>query len=401
MTWEKVKLGDLANSIQPGPFGSQLHSSDYSDKGTPIIMPKNMDDNRIDISDLSYINESHVIRLKRHQVHTENIVFARKGDVTKSIFITQKQDGWIAGSDCIKIDFKKDVFMPYFIYLQLQSPRVKNWLEMHAIGATMPSINSGILSEVEVYLPSMRAQQKIVSILSAYDDLIENNRRQIKLLEEAAERLYKEWFVKRNINSCIHGVLTGNLKLTPKKLSSIIQFSNGYAFRSKTFTTKGHYKIVTIKNVQDSYFEGSDVDYISRIPSAMPNHCILKEGDILLSLTGNVGRVCVVVGKDYLLNQRVGKVCTAYPAFSYYFLKSNEIQTKMVQLANGSAQQNLSTKSIEQMIVNLPNEEYICTFEGIVQPFLNQQIRLSYDNQLLQEARDRLLPKLMSGEVEV
>lgn len=73
----------------------------------------------------------------------------------------------------------------------------------------------------------------------------------------------------------------------------------------------------------------------------------------------------------------------------------------MVQLANGSAQQNLSTKSIEQMIVNLPNEEYICTFEGIVQPFLNQQIRLSYDNQLLQEARDRLLPKLMSGEVEV
>lgn len=288
-----------------------------------------------------------------------------------------------------------------FLYYVMKSRTFYHQADSVAIGSAQKTITLSALRDMEVHLPERKVQNKIASILSAYDDLIENNRRQIKLLEEAAERLYKEWFVKRNINSCIHGVLTGNLKLTPKKLSSIIQFSNGYAFRSKTFTTKGHYKIVTIKNVQDSYFEGSDVDYISRIPSAMPNHCILKEGDILLSLTGNVGRVCVVVGKDYLLNQRVGKVCTAYPAFSYYFLKSNEIQTKMVQLANGSAQQNLSTKSIEQMIVNLPNEEYICTFEGIVQPFLNQQIRLSYDNQLLQEARDRLLPKLMSGEVEV
>ncbi|HCW87685.1 MAG TPA: restriction endonuclease subunit S [Dialister sp.] len=397
MTWEKVKLGDCCISISDGDHQAPPKSRD----GIPFITIANIDQfNKIDFTNTMHVPKDYFDSLdSKRKPHVGDIIYSVVGSFGIPVYI--KNDDMFTFQRHIAILKCKENINSRFLYYVMKSRTFYHQADSVAIGSAQKTITLSALRDMEVHLPERKVQNKIASILSAYDDLIENNRRQIKLLEEAAERLYKEWFVKRNINSCIHGVLTGNLKLTPKKLSSIIQFSNGYAFRSKTFTTKGHYKIVTIKNVQDSYFEGSDVDYISRIPSAMPNHCILKEGDILLSLTGNVGRVCVVVGKDYLLNQRVGKVCTAYPAFSYYFLKSNEIQTKMVQLANGSAQQNLSTKSIEQMIVNLPNEEYICTFEGIVQPFLNQQIRLSYDNQLLQEARDRLLPKLMSGEVEV
>lgn len=397
MTWEKVKLGDCCISISDGDHQAPPKSRD----GIPFITIANIDQfNKIDFTNTMHVPKDYFDSLdSKRKPHVGDIIYSVVGSFGIPVYI--KNDDMFTFQRHIAILKCKENINSRFLYYVMKSRTFYHQADSVAIGSAQKTITLSALRDMEVHLPERKVQNKIASILSAYDDLIENNRRQIKLLEEAAERLYKEWFVKRNINSCIHGVLTGNLKLTPKKLSSIIQFSNGYAFRSKTFTTKGHYKIVTIKNVQDSYFEGSDVDYISRIPFAMPNHCILKEGDILLSLTGNVGRVCVVVGKDYLLNQRVGKVCTAYPAFSYYFLKSNEIQTKMVQLANGSAQQNLSTKSIEQMIVNLPNEEYICTFEGIVQPFLNQQIRLSYDNQLLQEARDRLLPKLMSGEVEV
>ncbi|WP_301873301.1 restriction endonuclease subunit S [uncultured Dialister sp.] len=397
MTWEKVKLGDCCISISDGDHQAPPKSRE----GIPFITIANIDQfNKIDFTNTMHVPKDYFDSLdSKRKPHVGDIIYSVVGSFGIPVYI--KNDDMFTFQRHIAILKCKENINSRFLYYVMKSRTFYHQADSVAIGSAQKTITLSALRDMEVHLPERKVQNKIASILSAYDDLIENNRRQIKLLEEAAERLYKEWFVKRNINSCIHGVLTGNLKLTPKKLSSIIQFSNGYAFRSKTFTTKGHYKIVTIKNVQDSYFEGSDVDYISRIPSAMPNHCILKEGDILLSLTGNVGRVCVVVGKDYLLNQRVGKVCTAYPAFSYYFLKSNEIQTKMVQLANGSAQQNLSTKSIEQMIVNLPNEEYICTFEGIVQPFLNQQIRLSYDNQLLQEARDRLLPKLMSGEVEV
>lgn len=399
MMWETMPISSVCRGIYDGPHATPP----TAESGGVFLGIKNITaSGHFDFSDIRYISDSDMPKwTKRVKPQGGDIVFSYEATLNLYAQIPQNFYGCLGRRmglirpDPQKIDSS-------FLYYYFFSPQWRAVIQSNTVtGATVDRISILNFPQFPVACPPLKIQKKIASILSAYDGLIENNRRQMKLLEEAAERLYKEWFVKRNINSCIHGVLTGNLKLTPKKLSSVIQFSNGYAFKSKTFTPKGHYKIVTIKNVQDSYFEGSDVDYISRIPSAMPDHCILKEGDILLSLTGNVGRVCVVVGKDYLLNQRVGKVCTAYPAFSYYFLKSNEIQTKMVQLANGSAQQNLSTKSIEQMIVNLPNEEYICIFEGIVQPFLNQQIHLSYDNQLLQEARDRLLPKLMSGEVEV
>lgn len=349
MTWEKVKLGDCCISISDGDHQAPPKSRD----GIPFITIANIDQfNKIDFTNTMHVPKDYFDSLdSKRKPHVGDIIYSVVGSFGIPVYI--KNDDMFTFQRHIAILKCKENINSRFLYYVMKSRTFYHQADSVAIGSAQKTITLSALRDMEVHLPERKVQNKIASILSAYDDLIENNRRQIKLLEEAAERLYKEWFVKRNINSCIHGVLTGNLKLTPKKLSSIIQFSNGYAFRSKTFTTKGHYKIVTIKNVQDSYFEGSDVDYISRIPSAMPNHCILKEGDILLSLTGNVGRVCVVVGKDYLLNQRVGKVCTAYPAFSYYFLKSNEIQTKMVQLANGSAQQNLSTKSIEQMIVNV------------------------------------------------
>lgn len=384
MTWEKVKLGDLANSIQPGPFGSQLHSSDYSDKGTPIIMPKNMDDNRIDISDLSYINESHVIRLKRHQVHTENIVFARKGDVTKSIFITQKQDGWIAGSDCIKIDFKKDLFMPYFIYLQLQSPRVKNWLEMHAIGATMPSINSGILSEVEVYLPSMRAQQKIASILSAYDDLIENNRRQIKLLEEAAERLYKEWFVKFHYPGSGNAAGPDDLPVGWNRIlvKDITEIKTGK--RDANFSTNdGKFPFFTCSDEMlkaDSYsFSGNAV---------------------ILAGNGNF-RVRIFRG-NFEAYQRTYVMQPFERKYIYllYWSIKNSIKT-LINGASGSTILFLKKAMIENISVIIPSPMILLTFNNYM-----SRIQLALEDKyeeiaLLQEARDRLLPKLMSGEVEV
>ena len=103
MSWNKVKLGDISMSIQPGPFGSQLHSSDYSNEGTPIIMPKDMIDGHISHTNLVYVSEEHVNRLSRHQVHKGNLMVARKGDVRKCVFITDNEEGWMTGSDCLKV----------------------------------------------------------------------------------------------------------------------------------------------------------------------------------------------------------------------------------------------------------------------------------------------------------
>ena len=187
----------------------------------------------------------------------------------------------------------------------------------------MKGIRGSELKDIKVDYPPIEIQRKISGILKEYDNLIENNQKQIKLLEEAAQRLYKEWFVDLRFpgyenTPTIDGVPQG---WRLDAIKSLVSLLSGYAFKSNDFVDNGEYKIVTIKNVQDGNFDGENVNTIAEIPSKMPSHCILNDGDILLSLTGNVGRVCLVNGEDYLLNQRVAKLDSKYPAYAYCLLQ--------------------------------------------------------------------------------
>lgn len=244
-------------------------------------------------------------------------------------------------------------------------------------------------------------QKKIGVILSRYDSLIENYQKQIKLLEEAAQRLYKEWFIDLHFpghenTKIVDGVPEGWER---NKVNSIIELQSGFAFKSSTFDDNGAYKIVTIKNVKDGAFDGDNVSRIVAIPEKMPKHCVLADGDILLSLTGNVGRVCIVNGKNYLLNQRVAKLATDYKAFAYCLFRSRDMFIEVNNLANGVAQQNVSPIRIGEMKILLPNNELLQEFESIAIKSIARIISLQSQLRLLIEARDRLLPKLMSGEL--
>ena len=403
MAWEKVKLGDIATCIQPGPFGSQLHNSDYSESGTPIIMPKDMIDGKISHSNLIFVGEEHTKRLCRHQVHAGNLMVARKGDVRKCVFITENEDGWMTGSDCLKVALKENYCYPRFIYYQLRSPFIGRWLEKISIGATMPSINTGLLSSIELVLPSLKEQKRIADILSAYDNLIENNQKQIKLLEEAAQRLYKQWFIDlrypgHETTKIVDGLPEG---WHYKPVNSIVSLLSGYAFKSDSFSENGRYKIVTIKNVQDGVFDGENVSLVDDIPPKMPTHCVLNNGDVLLSLTGNVGRVCMVVGENYLLNQRVAKLKSDYPSFTYCIFRSKDMYDEMNNLANGAAQQNLSPIRTGQIKIAVPPSDILELFENEVNPIIAKILLLNKQNKSLSQSRDRLLPKLMNGELEV
>ena len=193
--WKKVKLGDIASAIQTGPFGSQLHQSDYSDVGTPVVMPKDIVCGKIDVSTIARV-ESHLVeRLSRHKINEGDILYARRGDVGKCAYTDKSQTGWLCGTGCLRVTVDKAKAMPEFVFFQLQKKDTVGWVEKHAIGATMLNLNTSILSNVPIELPSLSTQHSIATILSRYDSLIENYQKQIKLLEEAAQRLYKEWFV--------------------------------------------------------------------------------------------------------------------------------------------------------------------------------------------------------------
>ena len=305
---------------------------------------------------------------------------------------------------CIKLRLKdKKRFEPVFFNYLFKTRQFKKSMTGTAVGANIQNLSQSRLGNCEINVPDIETQKRIATILSRYDSLIENYQKQIKLLEEAAQRLYKEWFVDLRFpghenTKIVDGVPEGWER---KKVNSIIELQSGFAFKSSTFDDNGTYKIVTIKNVKDGAFDGDNVSKIVAIPDKMPKHCILADGDILLSLTGNVGRVCIVNGKSYLLNQRVAKLATDYKAFTYCLFRSRDMFIEVNNLANGAAQQNVSPIRIGEMKILLPNSELLQEFESIVFKSIARIISLQSQLHLLTEARDRLLPKLMSGDIEI
>ena len=276
-------------------------------------------------------------------------------------------------------------------------------LETKTRGAAQPFVSYDLLNKVAVYAPALSIQHRIASILSAYDSLIENNTKRIRLLEKMAENLYKEWFVRFRFPGYEKAEMENGLPKGWKhgKLGDIVEFLNGFAFKSQTFCAEGKYSIVTIKNVRSDGFEGNNTDKVLELPSRIPKHCLLKEGDILLSLTGNIGRVCRVLGNGYLLNQRVAKLKSKNPLFCYCTFKSDYIYQSLNVISYGTAQLNLSPVKASKIKLPIPLLELLNNFEQIVKPIFAEIDTLLHQNTLLARRRDLLLPRLMSGKLEV
>lgn len=195
MIWESKTLGEISLSIQTGPFGSQLHQSDYTDEGTPVVMPKDLVNGTISEESIARVSKEHVERLEKHKIQEGDILYSRRGDVGRCVFTSEREVGWLCGTGCLKVRVDIEKAEPKFVFYQLRKAETIGWVVNHAVGSTMLNLNTSILSAVPVDIPEIEIQRKIVSILAAYDKLIENNQKQIKLLEEAAQRLYKEWFM--------------------------------------------------------------------------------------------------------------------------------------------------------------------------------------------------------------
>lgn len=384
MSWTKVKLGEVSVSIQPGPFGSQLHSSDYSDVGTPIVMPKDMIDGRIVHGNLERVPEEHVKRLSRHQVCEGNLMVARKGDVRKCVYITEKERGWLTGSDCLKVSLNEKRCFPKFIYYQLRSPFIGRWLETISIGATMPSINTGLLSSIELRLPDIATQKHIADILSAYDNLIENNQKQIKLLEEAAQRLYKEWFIDLRFpghettkiqNDLPEGWMKKNIGDLIKKVERTKQIE------AKNYLEEG---LIPVIDQSRDFIAGYTDDEESVVNESCP---VIVFGDHTRVL--KYIQFPFAKGADGTQLIVSNNVCV--PQSLFYCSLIN------VDLSNYHYARHFKYLKAEEIVV--PDKCIAKMFDEVASE-LFRKIQTCRDIIIKsKEARDRLLPKLMSGEI--
>lgn len=184
--WEMSTLGAICDAsggvIQTGPFGSQLHASDYVAEGVPVVMPKDIFNRRVDANTAARIGREDAQRLARHQLRDGDIVFSRRGDVEKHALIGEAEIGWLCGTGCLLVRSGSRRRVAGYLSRSLDLPHTKQWLTQHAVGATMPNLNTGILAAVPVLVPSDE-------VLGAFDEATSVLDRRISAGNAAAQTL--------------------------------------------------------------------------------------------------------------------------------------------------------------------------------------------------------------------
>lgn len=197
-----MNVGDLVEAgyaeIKTGPFGTQLRASDYVESGRPVLNVRNLGFGDVRPQGLVYVDEETAARLSAHLLQVDDIVFGRKGAVERHAIINTEYDGAMQGSDCIRLRVTPDSPMPArFITFALRTQEHQAWIQSFCShGATMASLNQEIVRQIPLPEIDDEHQELAIAVLQSIDELIENNWRRVKVLEDMARSIYREWFVK-------------------------------------------------------------------------------------------------------------------------------------------------------------------------------------------------------------
>lgn len=394
MSWEVKKLSDCCASIADGDH----QAPPKSDSGVPFVTISNINtSNQFDFTDTMFVRQEYYDRLDSKRK-------AQKGDVLYSVVGTfgipvyMKETVPFVFQRHIAILRPNDTILPQFLYYTMLSRDFYMMADAAALGAAQRTISLTALRNMKISVPPMDVQEKIVGVLSAYDTLIENNQKQIKLLEEAAQRLYKEWFVDlrfpgHETTPIVDGVPEG---WTSMAMNDIAEYINGYAFKPSDWGTKGK-PIIKIKEMGS----GITTDTPRNRGEGIPAKYIVTAGDILFSWSATLSAM-IWDEEDGLLNQHLFKVIP-HNGISREFILQSILKAldEFSNLTTGSTMKHIQRGKLKEVFVNVPDNVTMRKYESISEPMREQILTLKKQIILLKEARDRLLPKLMSGELEV
>ena len=438
--WEYTTLGDISargnGGVQTGPFGSQLHASDYVTTGIPSIMPQNIGDNRIVRDGIARITTEDAERLSRYRVQEGDIIYSRRGDVERRALVRKEEEGWLCGTGCLRVRFDHNDVVPAFASFYLGDPRVRSWIVRHAHGATMPNLNTGILSALPFVVPPPNEQRAIAEVLSNLDDKIELNRRMNETLEAMARALFKSWFVDFDpVRAKAEGRNTGLPEaiaaLFPRgfqdsefgqipmgwSIESIGNLCNrvsmgpfGSNIKTDNFVNEG-VPVIRGKNLKAGFID-SDFVYISNEKADELRHANAFAGDIVITHRGTLGQVGLIPANSRFRRYVVSQsqlVLTANPdrvesSFLYHHLISPTGQDQLLSNTSQTGVPAISspTTSVKSIKILLPSKiEVLQAFESQVKVSIARVSCGVAENRALVDLRDALLPKLISGEIRL
>ena len=404
MEWKEVRLGDIAD-VQTGPFGSQLHKSDYIAEGIPCIMPTNIGPHLNFIVDgIAHVSEVDANRLSRHLTEIGDIIYARRGDIEKCAYVTTNEEKWLCGTGCLKIRCNNEVNSRFIAYL-LYTAECKKWITGNAVGTTMLNLSKGILSNLPLLVPSHEDQRRIASILSSLDRKIELNNKINADLEEMAQAIFKNWFVDfepfkdgKFVDSELGkipegwkvGRLTDVIKLMPggtPKTSEPLYWDNGTIPFFSPKDVNGVYCFATEKHITETGL----------------NKCssnLYPKDTIFITCRGTVGKVCLAAC-DMAMNQSnyAIKAIDGYSQYYIFFLVKSVVE-RLIKKSNGAVFSAITSKDFDEEIL-IPSQKAVEDFTNVIDGFFRRIFTIGTENSRLSTLRDTLLPRLMSGELEV
>ena len=414
---KKVKLSDLCIESEIGKYGIPASAEAYDKNKVRYLRISDIDDlgNLINTDRKSISSDE----IEKYILKEGEIVFARTGNSTGRTYFHEDKNGILAFAGfLIKFGLDKRKVNPKYLKYYTISDEYKSWVNNLSVGSTRGNINAQTFAGCPILLPERKQQDFLVKILSDIDDKIEVLHQINDNLSELAKTIYDYWFVqfdfpdekgkpyKTSGGKMVYTeVLTREIPegWEVKSLGEILTIASGFPFDSNDYNEYGNYQIITIKNVQENYLSLSKADRISFIPSKMKSFCFLEIGDILISLTGNVGRLCFVNKQNLLLNQRVGKfLCDEkYKNYIYCLFNSNETKVRLEKIATGSSQKNLSPIDAVDSFSFIPKENILKKFNKKTNPIYKKNIENLQQIEHLQSLRDWLLPMLMNGQISV
>ena len=414
--WEFTTLGEVCRrgggNIQTGPFGSQLHASDYVPVGVPSIMPTNIGENRIVENGIVRITEHDANRLGQHRLKIGDIIYSRRGDVEKRALIRKREEGWFCGTGCLKVRLGSGVVDPLFASLYLGHPCVREWIVRHAVGATMANLNTSIMANVPFALPPLTEQKAIASVLGSLDDMIELNRQTNDTLEEMARALFKSWFVDFDpVRAKLEGRPPAGMDAATAALfpdhfqdSELVQVPKGWEVgRLDQIATI----LMGLSPNGDSYnADGIGIPLING-PVEFGDYFPVKtkwteeatrfccENDLIFCVRGSTTGRRVVADGEYGIGRGVCAMRAKDEFHIFLYQTINVGLDRLLEKTTGSVFPSLSAPDIKGFSVLMPSKGVLEAFNRIANPLILSIKENQNESRDLAALRDTLLPKLL------
>jgi len=424
--WEYTTLGEVCarggGGVQTGPFGTQLHAADYVSEGVPSIMPQNIGDNRVVRDGIARITVEDAQRLSRYLVRAGDIVYSRRGDVERRALIRDAEDGWLCGTGCLRVRFGDGYMDSMFASYYLGDARVREWVVRHAQGATMPNLNTGILSSLPFVKPPLPEQRAVAHILGTLDDKIELNRRMNETLEAMARALFKSWFVDFDpVRAKVEGRDPG----LPKALADLFpdsfedselgeipvewepaNLSDVAVLNAETWTKETRPSVISYVDLSNTKWGRIEEITVYRSEDA-PSRAqrVLRPHDTIVGTVRPGNGSYALISQDGLTGSTGFAVLRPskpqYAEFVYLAGTAGANIDTLAHLADGGAYPAVRPEVVAATQVVKAPAGLMASFSRFTTPLLGKMAENEDESHTLAGLRNTLLPKLISGELRV